>query len=76
MKTFALNKKDHTIRGSFVNLCITIIIMIAVIVGCFNDDVAERLDKMSTLIIGFFTSSMGIWAYRKSQESGCDDRQE
>jgi hypothetical protein len=76
MKTFILNKKDRTIRGSFVNLCITIIIMIAVIVGCFNDDVAERLDKMSTLIIGFFTSSMGIWAYRKSQENGCDDRQE
>lgn len=76
MKTFVLNKRNRTIRGSFVNLVITVVILTLVIIGAFNTWVAENLEKEATLIIGFFTASMGIWAYRKSQEGDCADRQE
>jgi hypothetical protein len=69
MKSLVWNKKENSIRGSFVNLCITGLIAIMVIAGCFSDVLAERLDKMSTLIIGFFTASMGIWGFRKGFDS-------
>ena len=72
MKNLFYDKKKHTIRGSFVNLVITLTILIVVAIGAFNQWVAENLEKEATLIIGFFTASMGIWAYRKSQKHGQD----
>ncbi len=66
--SYIFNRREKTVRGSFVNLSITFTILLLVVIGCFNDVVAERLDKMSTLIIGFFTASLGIWSYKKYQE--------
>ncbi|MFA5460197.1 MAG: hypothetical protein WC283_02630 [Candidatus Paceibacterota bacterium] len=66
--SYIFNRREKTLRGSAVNLAITITILILVVVGCFNDEVATRLDKMSTLIIGFFTASFGVWSYKKYQE--------
>jgi len=74
MKTLIWNKKENSIRGSFVNLMITAVIILLIIIGAFNDDVADRLSNMATLIIGFFTSTMGIWAYRKHTECRDNDR--
>ena len=59
----------QSIRGSFVNLMISMTILSLVAVGAFNDDVALRLEKLSALIIGFFTASMGIWSYKQIQEN-------
>lgn len=67
-KSFIFNEEDKSIRGSFVNLCITFTILLLVIIGAFVDPVAGRLEKMQGLIVGFFTASLGIWSYKKFQE--------
>lgn len=59
----------QSVRGSFVNLMITVAILFCIVAGAFNDGVAVRLEKLSMLIIGFFTMSMGIWSARRTFEN-------
>ncbi len=61
MKNFIWNYQDKTIRGWFVNLVITMTILTLVVIGAFNDDVKTNLKDLSSLIIGFFTVSFGVW---------------
>lgn len=68
MKKLFWNEEEKTVRGSFVNLLITITILLLIVVGAFVPAVATNLEKLAILITGFFTMSMGIWAYRKVQE--------
>ena len=68
MKNLLWNKEEQSIRGSFVNLTITLTILILITIGAFVPSVAANLEKLAILITGFFTMSMGIWAYRKVQE--------
>lgn len=68
-KTITWNKEEKSFRGSFINLVITAVILTLIVIGAFQDEVANRLEKMAVLIVGFFTSTMGIWAYRKTKES-------
>jgi len=68
MKNLLWNKEEQSIRGSFVNLTITLTILILITIGAFVPTVAANLEKLAILITGFFTMSMGIWAYRKVQE--------
>ena len=69
MKNLFWDKEEKTVRGSFVNLTITLTILILIAIGAFVPTVAANLEKLAILITGFFTMSMGIWAYRKTQES-------
>lgn len=66
----------QSIRGSFVNLVITIAILGLFIAGAFNDDVAARLDKISGAMVGFFTASMGIWSLKQVQERAAEAKVE
>jgi len=66
----------QSIRGSFVNLTISMAILFCIVIGAFNDAVALRLEKLSTLIIGFFTMSMGIWSYKQVQEKAAEAKVE
>lgn len=68
--------ESKSIRGSFVNLLISLTILFLIAVGAFNDAVALRLEKLSTLIIGFFTMSMGIWSYKQVQEKAAEAKVE
>lgn len=68
MKNLIWNAEEKSVRGSFVNLMITLSILILIVIGAFVPTVAENLEKLAILITGFFTMSMGIWAYRKVQE--------
>jgi len=61
MKNFIWNYQDKTIRGWFVNLVITMTILMLVVIGAFNEDVKTNLKDLSSLIIGFFTVSFGVW---------------
>lgn len=65
MKNFMWDSENKTIRGSFVNLVVTITILLLVCIGAFIPNVAANLEKQSTLIIGFFTVSFGVWQYGK-----------
>jgi len=61
MKNFIWNYQDKTIRGWFVNLVITMTILMLVVIGAFNEEVKTNLKDLSSLIIGFFTVSFGVW---------------
>ena len=64
-KRLAVNEPTGDIKGSFVNLGITIGVGALILIGAFRADVAANLKTMETLIIGFFTASFGIWAGKK-----------
>ena len=68
MKNLFWNKEEQSVRGSFVNLIITLTILTLIVIGAFVPTVAANLEKLAILITGFFTMSMGLWAYRKVQE--------
>ena len=61
MKNFIWNYQDKTIRGWVVNLVITMTILMLVVIGAFNETVKTNLKDLSSLIIGFFTVSFGVW---------------
>ena len=61
MKNFIWNYQDKTIRGWFVNLVITMTILMLVVIGAFNETVKTNLKDLSSLIIGFFMVSFGVW---------------
>ncbi len=68
MKNLFWNKEEQSIRGSFVNLTITLTILTLITIGAFFPTVAQNLEKMAVLMTGFFTFSMGIWAAKKAFE--------
>lgn len=68
MKNLIWNAEEKSVRGSFVNLTITLTILCLIVIGAFVQTVAANLEKLAILITGFFSMSMGIWAYRKVQE--------
>jgi putative Mn2+ efflux pump MntP len=76
MKNIIWNTKEKSIRGSFVNLCITLFVVVLITAGCFSDVLAERLDKMSSVIVGFFVASMGIWSVKKGFEGYRNESQD
>lgn len=54
-------KKVFEIRGRYINMLITFIILLLIVIGTVSSTVASNLEKLSTLIIGFFTVSYGVW---------------
>lgn len=70
MKNLFWDATEQTIRGSAINMVATLTILSLICVGCFYEPVAANLDKMSTLILGFFGISFGVWAAKsvKGQE--------
>lgn len=61
---------EKSIRGSFVNLLITVSILLLVIYGVlFDPNIVDRLKTLETLIVGFFATSMGIWTTKKILEN-------
>ena len=75
-KTAIWDKKDKTVRGWFVCLIITFAIMTIIIIGAFNDAVADRLNKMDALIGTFFAATFGVWRIGKAIEYNKDNKQE
>jgi len=67
-RAFWYDDKENTIRGSFINISLTMLIVVLIIIGSFVQWVASNLREMETLIIGFFVSSFGLWTGKKSVE--------
>jgi hypothetical protein len=59
---FFWDAKDKTIRGSSTNWTITMTYLTLIIIGCFSDQIMNRLVKLAELMLFFFTASMGIWS--------------
>lgn len=68
MKNLFWDTENQSIRGSFVNLILTLTILGMIVAGITSDAAAARAEKLSTLILGFFATSIGIWSYKKIQE--------
>jgi len=62
------SEEEKTIRGSFINMSITVIYVGLIITGSFLATVATNLKEMETLLIGFFVASLGIWSGKKAVE--------
>ena len=64
---------DGSVRGSFVNLIITICVLGLFVYGIlFSPEVVGRLKILGTELVGFFTASFGIWAAKATLESKKD----
>ncbi len=59
---------EQTVRGSFVNIALTIIYVMIIICGMIWNRVAENLKEMETFLIGFYLVSFGTWATKKTVE--------
>lgn len=58
------NNEQKTIRGSFINLSLTLFITILIAVGVFIPAVASGLKSLESLIIWFFGLSWGIYSVK------------
>jgi predicted transporter len=68
MKSLFWDKENQSIRGSFVNLILTLTILGMIVAGTTSDEIMNRVEKLSTLILGFFATSIGVWTYKKIAE--------
>jgi hypothetical protein len=62
------NHEDQSIRGSFINIALTIFYMIIIICGMVWTRVSGNLKEMETFLIGFYLVSFGVWATKKTVE--------
>jgi hypothetical protein len=68
-KHAAWDEDERTVRGSFVNISITIIYVLIIVAGLIWGVVADNVQKMETFLIGFFAVSFSIWAGKKVIEN-------
>lgn len=68
MKNIIWDKENQSVRGSFVCLVITVVILLLIVAGAFFKIVAENLQKEATLIGLFFASAFGVWRVSKAIE--------
>ena len=77
IKTLIWDVENKSIRGSFVNLILTLTILGMIVAGCTSDAIMLRVEKLSTLILGFFATSIGVWTYKKiaeGKQTGVDEQ--
>lgn len=60
--------EGSTIRGSFIQLSITVIYLGLIITGSFVSWVATNLQSLESLLIGFFLVSFGVYTGKKTVE--------
>lgn len=67
-KGFIFNHQTITIRGSFINMLFTMVLMILFIVAAFKKEVADNLKMIAELIIAIYAISYGVWQGKKYLE--------
>jgi len=67
-KNWMWNKDEQTVRGSFVNIALTIIYLLFITSALIWPTVAKNLEKMTTFMLGFYGLSFTIWAGKKTVE--------
>ena len=67
-KSFAWDYENNTIRGSFVNVAITVIYLIIIGVSMVFYTIAKNVSEISSFLIGFYLVSFGVWATKKTIE--------
>jgi len=67
-KGFIFNHQTITIRGSFINMLFTMVLMVLFIVAAFKKEVADNLKMIAELIIAIYAISYGVWQGKKYLE--------
>jgi len=60
--------EDQSIRGSFINMGLTLMFAVLICYGAFRKEVAENLRSMDTLMLGVYGISFGGWVGKKVLE--------
>ena len=68
-KGFIINHQTITIRGSFINMLFTMVLMALFIAAAFNDKIAANLKLSAELIIAIYAISYGVWRGAKFLEN-------
>ena len=68
-KGFIINHQTITIRGSFINMLFTMVLMALFIAAAFNDKIAANLKLIAELIIAIYAISYGVWRGAKFLEN-------
>ena len=81
-KGFIINHQTITIRGSFINMLFTMVLMALFIAAAFNDKIAANLKLIAELIIAIYAISYGVWRgakfleNKKEKKEGSDESKE
>jgi len=75
-KGLVFNHQTITIRGSFINMLFTMVLMILFIAAAFNASVAANLKLVAELIIAIYAISYGVWQGKKYLEGKKEKKDE
>jgi len=75
-KGFVFNHQTITIRGSFINMLFTMVLMVLFIVAAFKKEVADNLKMIAELIIAIYAISYGVWQGKKYLEGKKEKKDE
>ena len=67
-KGFIINHQTITIRGSFINMLFTMVLMALFIAAAFNEKIASNFKMLTELIIAIYAISYGVWQGKKFLE--------
>jgi len=68
-KGLVFNHQTITIRGSFINMLFTVVLMVLFVAAAFNASVAANLKLVAELIIAIYAISYGVWRGAKFLEN-------
>lgn len=74
LKAWIWDAADHSIRGSAINVILTLNLLIMLWIGIINDAASVRLERMTPLMIALFGTSFGVWKIAKSIKNYRDSR--
>jgi surface polysaccharide O-acyltransferase-like enzyme len=75
-KGLVFNHQTITIRGSFINMLFTMVLMVLFIVAAFKKEVADNLKMIAELIIAIYAISYGVWQGKKYLEGKKEKKDE
>jgi hypothetical protein len=67
-KSFTWDYEENSIRGSFVNILLTVAYLVIAGLSLVFETVAKNVAQASTFLIGFYLVSFGVWATKKTVE--------
>jgi hypothetical protein len=59
---------NNTLRGSFINLLMTLLYVILIGCSLVWDRVSKNVAEISSFLLGFYLISFGVWATKKTVE--------
>lgn len=73
IKAWIWDAADHSIRGSAINVILTLNLLIMLWIGIINDAASIRLERMTPLMIALFGTSFGVWKIAKTVKNHWDN---